>query len=123
MDESHNMFVSSRGILKSCDWFSTAPQSSVQRMINYPPLLAATPGQIRSFYICSGTIPYFVSHIVPNLKKPFILVGGDCDETIPNDIFTSTKAFNDFVNNPLLLHWFSQNLACSHPKCRQFRLV
>ncbi len=116
MDESHNMFVSSRGILKSCDWFSTAPQSSIQRMINYPPLLAAAPNQIRSFYICSGTIPYFISHILPNLKKPFILVGGDCDETIPNDIFTSTKAFNTFINNPLLLHWFSQNLACSHPK-------
>ena len=116
MNESHNMFVSSRGILKSCDWFSTNTQSSVQRMINYTPLLAAAPDQIRSFYICSGTIPYFVSHIVPNLKKPFILVGGDCDETIPNDIFTNTKAFNEFINNPLLLHWFSQNLACSHPK-------
>lgn len=116
MNESNNTFVSSRGILKSCDWFSTTPQSSIQRMINYPPLQAAKPNQIRTFYICSSTIPYFISHILPNLKKPFILVGGDCDKTIPNDIFPSTKAFDEFIDNPLLLHWFSQNLAYSHPK-------
>ena len=116
MNESHNIFVSSRGILKSCDWFSTTPQSSIQRMLNYPPLMAAKPNQIRTFYICSGTIPYFISHILPNLRKPFILVGGDCDETIPNDIFQNTKVFYEFIDNPLLLHWFSQNLAYSHPK-------
>ena len=116
MNESHNTFVSSRGILKSCDWFSLNPQSSVQKMINYPPLQAAAPNQIRTFYICSSTIPYFVSHILPNLRKPFILVGGDCDETIPNDIFPNTKVLNEFIENPLLLHWFSQNLSYSHPK-------
>jgi len=116
MNESNNVFVSSRGILKSCDWFSSTPQSSIQKMLNYPPLMAAKPNQIRTFYICSGTIPYFVSHILPNLKKPFILVGGDCDETIPNDIFPNDKDFNEFIDNPLLLHWFSQNLAISHPK-------
>jgi len=116
MNESHNTFVSSRGILKSCDWFSTNPQSSVDRLLNYPPLHPAAPGQIRTFYICSSAIPYFISHIVPNLKKPFILVGGDCDEAIPNDIFSSVKAFKEFIENPNLVHWFSQNLVCSHPK-------
>jgi hypothetical protein len=116
MNESNNTFVSSRGILKSCDWYSTTPQSSIQRLLNYPPLEAADPNQIRTFYICSTAIPYFIRHILPNLKKPFILVGGDCDETIPNDIFQSSKAFNEFINNPNLIHWFSQNLACSHPK-------
>ena len=116
MNESHNTFVSSRGILKSCDWFSSTPQSSIQRLLNYPPLQAAAPDQIRTFYICSSAIPYFINHIVYNLKKPFILVGGDCDEEIPNDIFASAKAFYDFINNPNLVHWFSQNLVLSHPK-------
>ena len=116
MNESHNTFVSSRGILKSCDWFSLNPQSSIQHILNYPPLQPASPGQIRTFYICSSAIPFFIKHIVPNLKKPFILVGGDCDHTIPNDIFPSAKAFNEFVNNPNLVHWFSQNLVMSHPK-------
>lgn len=116
MNESHNTFVSSRGILKSCDWFSLKPQSSIQRMLNYPPLQPAEPNQIRTFYICSSAIPYFINHIVPNLKKPFILVGGDCDQTIPNDIFSSAKEFNEFINNPILVHWFSQNLVCKHPK-------
>ncbi len=116
MNESNNVFVSSRGILKSCDWFSLNPQSSVQKMLNYPHLTAAEPNQIRTFYICSSTIPYFISHILPNLKKPFILVGGDCDETIPDDIFPNINVFNEFIENPLLLHWFSQNLDYSHPK-------
>ena len=116
MNESHNTFVSSRGILKSCDWFSITPQSSIHRILNYPPLQPAAPGQIRTFYICSSAIPSFINHILPNLRKPFILVGGDCDETIPNDIFPSAKAFNEFVNNPNLVHWFSQNLVLSHPK-------
>jgi len=116
MNESHNTFISSRGILKSCDWFSITPKSSIQRILNYPPLQPAAPGQIRTFYICSSAIPSFIKYIVPNLKKPFILVGGDCDETIPNDIFSSAKEFNEFINNPNLVHWFSQNLACSHQK-------
>ena len=116
MNESKNTFISSRGILKSCDWFSTNPQSSVDRLLNYPPLHPAAPGQIRTFYICSSAIPSFIKHIVPNLKKPFILVGGDCDEAIPNDIFPSFKEFNEFINNTNLVHWFSQNLVVSHPK-------
>jgi hypothetical protein len=44
------------------------------------------------------------------------LVGGDCDESIPNDVFFSEDAFRAFVNHPLLVHWFSQNLILSHPK-------
>ena len=36
MNESNNEFVSSRGILKSCDYFSTTPHSSIRQLINYP---------------------------------------------------------------------------------------
>ena len=36
--ENDNYFVSSRGILKSCDYFSTNPISSIRRMAFYPNL-------------------------------------------------------------------------------------
>jgi hypothetical protein len=39
----------------------------------------------------------------------YILVSGDCDETIPYDIFNSEPDFLSFLNSPKLIHWFSQN--------------
>jgi hypothetical protein len=53
---------------------------------------------------------------LPNIDFPFILVGGDCDESIPNDVFFLEDEFLAFINNPLLKHWFSQNLILTHPK-------
>ena len=112
-DESTLEFVSSRGILKSCDWFSLNPQSSIRFMYDYPPLLLSS---IPIIYVCSSSVTYFKETVLSVLKKPFILVGGDCDETIPNDIFENEAEFQNFVGNPFLVHWFSQNLVRKHPK-------
>ena len=38
IEENNNIYVSSRGILKSCDYYSLTPQSSIRRLINYLPL-------------------------------------------------------------------------------------
>ena len=36
--ENNNTYVSSRGILKSCNYFSLTPHSSIRQLINYPEL-------------------------------------------------------------------------------------
>ena len=38
MQEHNNIYVSSRGLLKSCDYYSITPKSSIKQLINYPPL-------------------------------------------------------------------------------------
>lgn len=113
-NESTLEYVSSRGILKSCDWFSLNPQSSIRYMKDYPPLPSSS--SIPVIYVCSSSISYFKETVLTVLYKPFILVGGDCDETIPNDVFQSEAEFLHFIENPNLIHWFSQNLVRKHYK-------
>ena len=84
MNESNNVFVSSRGILKSCDYFSITPRSSIRQLINYPPPLQSTEQPV--IYVCGSAVPHFIATLLPLQQTPFILVSGDCDETIPNDI-------------------------------------
>jgi hypothetical protein len=43
-------------------------------------------------------------------------VSGDADVCIPNDVFNSHEEFIDFIENPKIIHWFSQNSIGQHPK-------
>jgi len=113
MNESNNVFVSSRGILKSCDYFSITPRSSIRQLINYPPPLQSTEQPV--IYVCGSAVPHFIATLLPLQQTPFILVSGDCDETIPNDILNE-KQLTAFLDNSLLKHWFSQNMIMKHPK-------
>jgi hypothetical protein len=49
------------------------------------------------------------------MTVPFILVSGDADHAMPYDILTYSE-FQTFIHNPLLIHWFCQNLLLTHPK-------
>ena len=100
-------YVSSRGILKSCDYHSDKPISSVKRMVFYPQFVYKEKPVI---YVCGSAIPHFRT-MMPQF--PFILVTGDCDETMPDDVMND---FEIFISNPNLLHWFSQNMIVNHPK-------
>jgi len=113
-DESKCRFVGSRGILKTCDIHSSTPVSSILRLIGYD-FSPLRPGSI--LYICGTAIPEFVQNIHPHLPFPYILVSGDCDSSIPNDVFPSRREFASFLDSPTLIHWFSQNCVdLSHPK-------
>lgn len=59
-------------------------------------------------YVKSDQLPSFV---IPNHK--FVLITGDEDTTIPNDVLDKA---NEILNHPNLIHWFSQNLAITHAK-------
>ena len=111
-DESLCMFVSSRGLMKSCDVFPPNPVSSTRRCYDYPwPLLKSHS----TVYVPSSAIPDFIARAWPQIEVPIILVSGDCDETVPYDIFPSQEAARAFVNDKRLIAWFAQNMAPFHP--------
>ena len=116
--EENNILVSSRGILKSCDYYSYYPVSSVRHIINYP--VNETIKNIKniknpSIYICSSCILTFINKMLPLINFSFILVSGDCDETIPQEIL-SLNDFNRLLNDNRLVHWFCQNMTVVHNK-------
>lgn len=115
-DESHCKFVSSRGILKSCDFFSKTPHSSIRVLYGYDEGFENRIKDGDALYVCSSAIPDFCK-MVHNIKTRFILVTGDCDECCWQDLFDSQKDFLLFMENSLLIHWFSQNcIFIDHPK-------
>jgi len=115
--ENFCQYVCSRGILKSCDIHSSTPISSIRQLINYD---FSTLKPNSTIYVCASAVPHFVQAIASQIKCKYILVSGDCDETVPNDLFKSNQDFENFINSPNLIHWFSQNcVLTSHPKLSQ----
>jgi hypothetical protein len=115
MEENNNIYVSSRGILKSCDYYSYTPISSIMHILNYPNLETIKTIKNPSIYICSSAILNFMNEVLPLIDFSFILVSGDCDETVPQEIL-STDDFNKLLNNAQLVHWFCQNMTVQHNK-------
>jgi hypothetical protein len=110
MDESRCFYVGSRGLLKSCIHHSPNPNSTEYKMEWDIPLHLLKDGD--SIYICSSALSDFVNRILPNIRTKFVLVTGDSDYSISAD--------SDFISDPRLLAWFSQNLVSSkpHPKVK-----
>jgi len=115
MTENNNIFVSSRGILKSCDFYSLTPYSSITQLLNYLPLENIKTIKNPSIYICTSAILHFINSMLPLIDFSFILVSGDCDETIPQEILNNID-FLKFVNDTRLIHWFCQNMTIDHHK-------
>jgi hypothetical protein len=113
--EEKNIFVSSRGILKSCDYYSYTPQSSVKQIVNYPSLESIKHIKNPSIYICSSAILTFINELLPLINFSFILVSGDSDQTIPHEILSKSK-FIKLINDSRLIHWFCQNMTIQHHK-------
>jgi hypothetical protein len=78
-NESKNIFISSRGLLKSCDIRSNTPISSIRYLINYPNV-NINKNYIPTIYVCNSAIKYFATNLIVNIDFPFILVSGDSDE-------------------------------------------
>ena len=77
-DETTCIYVSSHGIKKSCNTIN------------------------KCIYIKSDQLNSFV---IPEI--PFILVTGDEDTTLPDDLIQKS---NEILSSPNLIHWYSQNL-------------
>jgi len=107
-------YVSSRGLLTSCDIYSTNPVSSISELINYnKDINNQKNGSV--IYVCNTAIRTFLNNIA-DINYRFILVSGDSDTTVPYDIFTSQEEFIRFIECDKLIHWYSQNCVIDHPK-------
>ncbi len=119
MSEENNCFyVCSRGFLKSCDIYCLSPNSSDPQIINYNEDLLNNNnlGDCKTIYICNTAIKNFIHTYSNNITYKYILVSGDCDETVPVDIFNGKEDFLNFIENSNLIHWYSQNCISDHPK-------
>jgi GR25 family glycosyltransferase involved in LPS biosynthesis len=110
--ENECKFVSSLGILQSCDVKSAVPISSTQKLIQYD---WNTLKNGDSLYICSNAIKEFFKQY-KTINVSFILVTGDCDEIVPNDCFDTRNDFEEFINSDKVIHWYAQNCSGNHPK-------
>ena len=102
-------FVSSRGILKSCDRHNKNPQSS-NDFIDADLLNGLNMGD--SIYVCYEALPNFVKNFLPNIHTFFTLVTGDSD----HDVTMYKEETDRILNHPHLMNWFVQNRAMEHPK-------
>jgi hypothetical protein len=114
-NEKDCIYVSSRGILKSCDFYSKTPISSISYLINYNEQLNNHKDNV-VIYVCNTAIKDFINNHIQYIKCDFVLVSGDSDTTVPYDIFSSREEFIQFIKNEKLIHWYSQNCIIDHSK-------
>lgn len=121
MDETECNWISSRGLLKSCDRRNRQPESS-HRHIDIDLLVGVKDYDI--VHICSWlTITLFIKNFAPKLNKKIIVVTNDSDMDAP--IFERPVGVGDeiakdeilaFINSDNCVHWFTQNCTLKHPK-------
>lgn len=110
--ENSCVWVSSRGLLRSCDVHAATPASSRAALYDYD---WSSIDAAASVYVCSSALPQF-ARLLDQLPRPVVLVSGDADESVPSEVFASEAAFERFVEHPKLLHWHAQNAERRHPK-------
>lgn len=121
MDETQCKWVSSRGLLKSCERRNKIPQSS-SRHIDSNILDGLKDYDI--IHICSWlSITIFIKTYAPKIDKKVIIVTNDSDFDAP--IFEkpvgkgdeiAKEEILDFINSDYCVHWFTQNCTLKHPK-------
>ncbi len=116
-DETNCKYVSSRGILKSCDIHSSNPISSIKELIDYD---FSKVKNNCSIYVCTSAIPEFVK-MIDKINVKFYLVSGDADEDCPRDILSEDE-FNKFINNDKIIGWYAQNCVKEHPKLHKMAI-
>lgn len=100
--------VSSRGILKSCDFFSESPKSSCDNDRNYLDNMLNNMFDGMIIYVCSDLLLFFFKNIFPKINKKFTLVSGDSDLCVPHQILSREETDNILIS-PYLIKWFAQN--------------
>lgn len=115
MQENNNIYVSSRGLLKSCDYFSFTPISSIKQLHNYPNFNNLKKIKNPTIYICNSAISNFINIMLPKIDFSFILVSGDSDDIIPQEVLNNNN-LNKLLNDIRIIHWFCQNMTINHNK-------
>ena len=110
--ESACRFVSSRGILKSCDARARRPRSSQESI---PRDLDSVVRTARVIYLCTDMVPQFVREHLPRRSTPFTLVTGDSDLAVAAGPIAE-RALDAVTSHPMLVAWYAQNRVFKHPK-------
>ena len=110
-NENNCLYVSSRGIMKSCDVYSNQPISSIRQMVSYDFSLLKNGSTL---YICSSAIPYFIHTTFNKINVKFILVDPNPFElriTKQNSTLISTKSdfFHLKDDAPIFVHFSLKN--------------
>jgi hypothetical protein len=102
-------FVSSRGLLKSCDIYNSKICSS-DIHLDIDKYISIKKNDI--VYVCGSAVENFFKNIFPFIKESFILVSGDSDVSMP------FQGYEEYINEDKLIVWFAQNLIISHFKLK-----
>jgi len=110
MMENNCKIVCSRGLLKSCTFYSQNPKSSCNNDFNYLMNMIRSNKMFdgMSIYVCSDLLKFFVNKILPSLRNKFTLVSGDSDLCVPIEALTQDET-SRLLNSHLLIKWFIQN--------------
>jgi len=101
--------------MKSCDVRPPNPSSSTRVCYDYD-WASLKPGAV--VYVNSSAVPDFYKRFWPLIRVPIVLVSGDCDETVPVDLFRE-EDLKTFLADERLMAWFAQNAIPLDPKIRQ----
>jgi hypothetical protein len=112
-------FVSSRGILHSCDVGPEKPSSGASDL-SYLDNLGATWKSLQadfaenkrskppaSIYVCTDALPRFSLEVLPKINWKFNLVSGDSDTAVSPEVLGD--ALYSILNSTYLNSWFAQN--------------
>lgn len=119
--ENDCVFMNSRGMMKSCTFYSQTPKSTCSNDTEYlrQMLMQQKMHNGVSIYVCSDLLRWFVLNALPRIRHDFVLVSGDSDMSTPFEALKPTE-IKTLMNNKHLLKWLAQNmLPCSHPKVVQ----
>lgn len=125
--ENTCIFVSSRGIAKSCTFYPKLILSDTDHNKYYNThylvdMLKSKMFDGMSIYVISNVIRFFIMKIMPKIKHKFILVTGASVKTCPIEILNE-REFNFLMNNKYLIRWCSQNnIIYSLPRIKQIPL-
>jgi hypothetical protein len=104
--------IASRSFLSMCDHHIENPEShSIRLPITFPQKDGET------VYIHPTALKNFLISYLPFIKFHFILVSGDSDMTVPEDVREEAQ---QILEHPLLIRWYSQN--CTEPQEKLLQL-
>ena len=107
-DEKKCLFVSTRGIAKSCN---IHPDWDIYGRMSYSSF--TTQNKIgSSIYLHFDMVEQFINNYLDKMENPFVIVSGNSDHTVIDDIPSAHK----LLDHDKLIMWYSQNVTYSHPK-------
>ena len=110
-DETSCVFVGPKGLMMHCNVHQPLPNEYNER---FAPKAIKRHKPGGSIFVHQSAIKHFVRRSLPKIRDPFVLVSGDCDHAVGPERLG--EALNTVLNHPLLIAWYSQNLAIDHPK-------